>query len=54
MRKSYLLTALRHFSRNKLHASINILGLGLGIMVSLLALIFLLSVSFKEGAAVST
>jgi len=42
MLKSYLLTALRHFSRNKLHASINILGLGLGIMVSLLALIFLL------------
>ncbi len=42
MLKSYLLTALRHFRKNKLHASINILGLGLGLMVSLLALIFML------------
>jgi putative ABC transport system permease protein len=42
MLKSYFLTALRHFRKNKLHASINIFGLGLGIMVSLLALIFML------------
>jgi len=42
MLKSYLLTALRHFRKNKLHASINILGLGLGLMVSLLALTFML------------
>ncbi|MEQ8423559.1 MAG: ABC transporter permease, partial [Cyclobacteriaceae bacterium] len=42
MFKSYVLTALRHFKRNKLHASINILGLGLGLMVSLLALIFMM------------
>ncbi len=42
MIKSYLITALRHFRKNKLHASINILGLGLGLMVSMLALIFML------------
>ncbi|MEP2669364.1 MAG: ABC transporter permease [Cyclobacteriaceae bacterium] len=42
MIKSYLLTALRHFRKNKLHASINILGLGLGLMVSMMALIFML------------
>lgn len=42
MIKSYLLTAIRHFRKNKLHASINILGLSLGLMVSMLALIFML------------
>lgn len=42
MLKSYLVTALRHFNKKKLHASINILGLGLGLMVSLLALVFML------------
>ncbi len=42
MLRSYLLTALRHFNRDKLHASINVLGLGLGLMVSLLALVFML------------
>ncbi|HRW98276.1 MAG TPA: ABC transporter permease [Cyclobacteriaceae bacterium] len=42
MFKSYLTTALRHFSRNKFHSLINILGLGLGIMVSILALMFML------------
>jgi putative ABC transport system permease protein len=42
MLKSYILTALRHFRKDRLHASINILGLGLGLMVSLLALVFMM------------
>lgn len=37
---NYILAALRNFQRNKLHAAIMFLGLSLGLMTSLLALMF--------------
>ncbi len=42
MIQSYLTTAARNFRRNKLHTSINIIGLAVGIMASVLALLFAL------------
>lgn len=42
MIKSYFTTAARNFRRNKLHTFINITGLALGIMASILALLFAL------------
>lgn len=37
---NYLLAAIRNFLRNKLHAAITLPGLSLGLMTSLLALMF--------------
>lgn len=47
MFKSYFRTAIRAFQKHKFHAIINILGLGIGICSSLLALLFVIDeVSF--------
>lgn len=40
MLNNYLLAALRNFRRNKLHSAITLLGLSMGLMTSLLALMF--------------
>src|SRR5882672_5800533 len=42
MLRSYFTAAARQFKKNKLHALLNITGLGLGIMTSILAVMFVL------------
>ena len=46
MIKSYLLVALRSIKRNKLHASINIIGLAIGMTCCILITLF---VQFELG-----
>ncbi len=42
MLNNYILAALRNFRKNKLHSAITLLGLSLGLMTSLLALMFVI------------
>src|SRR5690242_5480920 len=47
MLRNHLTAAFRNFRKNKFHTFINVLGLGLGLMASLLAFVFVLDeVSF--------